>query len=69
VSRYFLAGAAGFIASRVAALLMAEGHSIVGVDNINDAYDVRVKQHRLDSLKANDLFSFSKIDIADKNTL
>ena len=66
MSRYFLAGAAGFIAARVAALLMEEGHSIVGVDNLNDAYDVSMKQHRLDGLLKKDLFSFHKIDIANK---
>jgi nucleoside-diphosphate-sugar epimerase len=66
VSRYLLAGAAGFIAARVAEFLIKEGHSVIGVDNLNDAYDTRVKNYRLDHLKSHKAFSFHKIDIADK---
>jgi UDP-glucuronate 4-epimerase len=44
---YLVTGAAGFIASRVAELLLAEGHAVVGVDNLNDYYDVRLKDYRL----------------------
>jgi UDP-glucuronate 4-epimerase len=46
-----LTGAAGFIASKVAEFLVADGHQVVGVDNLNDAYDPRLKHHRLDALK------------------
>ena len=42
-------GAAGFIGSKVAELLLAEGHTVVGVDNLNDYYDVRLKNHRANS--------------------
>lgn len=66
MSRYLVAGAAGFIAARVAEMLLAEGHSVVGVDNLNDAYDVRMKEYRLDRLRSQQNFSFSKLDIADK---
>ena len=45
-----LTGAAGFIGSRVAELLLLGGHDVVGVDNLNDAYDPRLKQHRLHGL-------------------
>ncbi len=44
---YLITGAAGFIASRVAELLLAQGHAVVGVDNLNDYYDVRLKDYRL----------------------
>ncbi len=44
---YLVTGAAGFIASRVAEQLLAQGHSVVGVDNLNDYYDVRLKDYRL----------------------
>jgi nucleoside-diphosphate-sugar epimerase len=44
---YLVTGAAGFIASRVCELLLAEGHAVVGVDNLNDYYDVRLKDYRL----------------------
>jgi UDP-glucuronate 4-epimerase len=47
MSTYLVTGAAGFIASRVSEMLLAEGHTVVGVDNLNDYYDVRLKDHRL----------------------
>ena len=43
-------GAAGFIGSKVAELLLAEGHTVVGVDNRNDYYDVRLKNYRTNAL-------------------
>jgi UDP-glucuronate 4-epimerase len=63
---YLLTGAAGFIASRVAALLLDEGHFVCGVDNMNDAYDVRLKQWRLEKLSGNRNFEFHRHDIADR---
>jgi UDP-glucuronate 4-epimerase len=50
---YLVTGVAGFIAARVAELLLAEGHGVVGVDNLNDYYDVRLKDHRLGRLLGN----------------
>jgi len=47
---YLVTGAAGFIASRVCDLLLEAGHTVVGVDNLNDYYDVRLKDYRLSSL-------------------
>jgi nucleoside-diphosphate-sugar epimerase len=47
MATYLLTGVAGFIASKVAEFLLADGHTVVGVDNLNDAYDVRLKQWRL----------------------
>lgn len=47
---YLVTGAAGFIASKVCEMLLAEGHTIVGVDNLNDYYDVRLKDYRLSRL-------------------
>jgi UDP-glucuronate 4-epimerase len=47
MSTYLVTGAAGFIAARVCEMLLAEGHSVVGVDNLNDYYDVRLKYYRL----------------------
>ena len=43
-------GSAGFIGSRVAELLLAEGHAVVGVDNLNDYYDVRLKNYRVNTM-------------------
>ena len=48
--RILLTGVAGFIASKVAELLLADGHTVVGVDNLNDAYDPHLKEHRLQNL-------------------
>jgi nucleoside-diphosphate-sugar epimerase len=50
VAHYLVTGAAGFIASRVSEMLLAAGHRVTGVDNLNQAYDVRMKEHRLKRL-------------------
>ena len=64
MARYLLTGAAGFVAARVAEILLDEGHSVVGIDNMNDAYDVRMKEYRLKSLTEREGFKFAQIDIA-----
>jgi nucleoside-diphosphate-sugar epimerase len=66
MSRYLVTGAAGFIASRVSGMLLELGHSVVGVDNLNDAYDVRMKSYRLNQLKKHSNFLFIQLDISDK---
>jgi UDP-glucuronate 4-epimerase len=66
VGRYLVTGAAGFIASRVSQFLMDAGHTVVGVDNLNNAYDVRMKEYRLERLRKQEAFHFEKMDIADK---
>ncbi len=66
MSRYLVTGAAGFIASRVSQFLMDDGHTVVGVDNMNDAYDVRMKEYRLQRLLKQEAFHFVRMDIADK---
>ena len=50
-------GAAGFIGAKTVELLLAEGHTVVGIDNLNDYYDVRLKHHRVNTLlgQADDL--------------
>lgn len=65
MARYLLSGVAGFIAARVAELLLESGHSVVGIDNMNDAYDVRMKEYRLDRLLDRPGFSFTQLDIAN----
>ncbi len=62
-------GAAGFIASKVCEFLLAEGHSVVGIDNLNDAYDVRLKEWRLSQLKGKPGLEFHQLDICDRPTL
>lgn len=69
MGKYILTGAAGFIAARVADFLLADGHEVIGVDNLNDAYDVRLKQWRLDRLVKQNSFHFVKADIADLSAM
>ncbi|MEW5960948.1 MAG: NAD-dependent epimerase/dehydratase family protein [Chloroflexota bacterium] len=68
-SKILLTGAAGFIASKVAEFLLAEGQAVVGVDNLNDAYDVRLKQWRLAQLEKHPGFEFHCLDITDQKAL
>jgi len=70
--KFLITGAAGFIASQVSKQLLDQGERVVGVDNLNDYYDVRLKNWRLEQLKAHshtDNFSFADIDIEDQAKL
>ena len=67
--RYLVTGVAGFIGSRVAELLLDDGHDVVGLDNLNRAYDVRLKNWRLARLRDSASFSFCKEDIAERRGL
>lgn len=69
MSVYLITGVAGFIGSRVTEFLLAEGHTVYGVDNLNDAYDVRLKEYRLAKLVGREKFHFRKWDIADKGIM
>lgn len=62
--KYLVTGAAGFIGFHVSQRLLAAGHHVVGLDNLNDYYDVSLKQARLDLLQSPN-FHFAKIDLAD----
>ena len=64
-------GAAGFIGANLAGRLLEEmpGIRVVGIDNMNDYYDVRLKEERLERLSAHESFVFVKGDIADKLTV
>ncbi len=67
--RILITGAAGFIGSTTAHALLARGDQVVGVDNLNDYYDVTLKQARLDRLTAHADFEFHRLDIADAKAL
>ena len=64
--KILVTGAAGFIGFRVSQLLLARGEEVVGLDNLNDYYDVTLKEARLAILKESSGFSFEKIDLADR---
>jgi len=66
---YLVTGAAGFIGARVASALLDKGHYVAGLDNLNDAYDVRVKHWRLEQLTGRPNFSFHHLDICDPKAL
>ena len=67
--KILVTGAAGFIGSHVIRRLSVDGHDLVGVDNLNDYYDVNLKLARLELLKAIPSFQFHKLDIADKEAM
>lgn len=69
MSRYLVTGAAGFIGFHVARRLLARGDEVVAVDNLNDYYDVRLKQHRLGEIEAEPHFDFHLFDIADRRAM
>jgi UDP-glucuronate 4-epimerase len=64
--KILLTGAAGFIGSTAAHRLLARGDLVVGLDNLNDYYDVRLKQDRLARLTPLPGFRFVKLDVADR---
>ncbi|MCP4476714.1 MAG: NAD-dependent epimerase/dehydratase family protein [Planctomycetaceae bacterium] len=61
---YLVTGCAGFIASRVTRHLLNDGHTVVGIDNLNDYYDVSLKNHRIRQLESSN-FQFSILDLED----
>ena len=69
MSNYIITGAAGFIGARTAEMLIEQGHSVTCIDNMNDAYDVRMKEYRLKKLQALPGFRFLKLDISDREAM
>ncbi|MES1038122.1 GDP-mannose 4,6-dehydratase [Peribacillus simplex] len=63
---YLITGAAGFIGFFLSRKLLEQGCNVIGVDNINDYYDVKLKYARLEQLKPYEKFTFIKGDISDK---
>ena len=70
--KYLVTGAAGFIASQVCRQILEQGDQVIGVDNLNDYYDVRLKKWRLDQLTSHpnaNNFRFVKLDIENQENL
>ncbi len=66
---YLITGVAGFIASKTAEFLLQAGNKVVGVDNLNDYYDVRLKKHRLEGLEKFTDFEFVHCDIESQDSI
>jgi UDP-glucuronate 4-epimerase len=67
--KILVTGAAGFIGSHVSQVLLDRGDDVVGLDNLNDYYDVNLKRARLERLRANNNFAFEKMDLNDRQGL
>ena len=63
--KFLVTGAAGFIGANVSKRLLEAGHQVVGIDNLNDYYDVGLKLARLELLKS-ERFTFHKLELADR---
>ncbi len=64
--KFLVTGAAGFIGFHVSKRLLNDGHQVVGIDNINDYYDVKLKESRVEQLES-PYFTFYKLDLADRD--
>ena len=62
-----ITGVAGFIGYHLALRLLNEGQKVVGIDNVNDYYDVNLKWARLNQLKVFRDFEFCRLDLKDRN--
>jgi UDP-glucuronate 4-epimerase len=69
MANYLVTGAAGFIGARTTELLIRDGHTVLGVDNMNNAYDPRMKEYRLRKLQTMPGFMFYMLDISDKSII
>jgi len=67
--KILVTGSAGFIGHATASRLLAEGHAVVGIDNLNAYYDVQLKEDRLARLQAQDGYVHHRLDIADLEAL
>ncbi len=63
---YLITGAAGFIGYHLSRRLLEQGIRVVGIDNLNEYYDVNLKKTRLRKLEENPEFTFYKLDLVDR---
>lgn len=69
MGKFLITGASGFIGAQTSSMLLGQGHTVVGIDNINDAYDPRMKEYRLKKLQGLPGFKFHRRDISDKTCI
>ena len=63
---YLITGAAGFIGYHLSRRLLEQGKSVVGIDNLNESYDVDLNQTKLRKLEGDPGFTFCKLDLVDR---
>ncbi|MDU6115963.1 MAG: NAD-dependent epimerase [Paeniclostridium sordellii] len=68
-SKILVTGSSGFIGFHLSKLLLSKGYIVIGIDNMNDYYDVKLKECRLKMLENNDNYKFYKIDLKDKEAI
>ena len=69
MEKILITGAAGFVGFHLTNLLVEKGYHIIGIDNMNDYYDIRLKEGRLDIMKKHENFTFYKMDLKDKESI
>jgi len=69
MGKFFVTGAAGFIASKVCEDLLKQGNEVIGIDNFDPVYDLRIKEWRLNKLLSNPSFTFYRQSICDRDVL
>ena len=67
--KILVTGCAGFIGMHLSRALIGQGFLFLGIDNLNDYYDIRLKNDRLMILKKYDHFNFTKLDISNKDAI
>lgn len=67
MKKILITGAVGFVGSFLSKKLLSEGYKVIGIDNMNDYYDIKLKESRLNQLIVHNNFTFIKGNIADKN--
>ena len=66
MNKILITGGAGFIGFHLSKKILEKGGAVIGIDNLNDYYDVSLKEARLTVLKKFDNYEFQKLDLADK---
>jgi len=69
MTEVLVSGCAGFIGWKVSELLAQSGYKVLGIDNLNDTYDTRLKEWRLQQLQGSPTFHFRRVDITDRGAL
>ena len=67
--KYLITGAAGFIGFHLSKRLLGQGNSVVGIDNLNEYYDVNLKKARLNELNEDPEFTFHRLDLVDRKEI